>query len=110
MTYNIEKQHEKGKLHAIERINALLDKDSFVEIYAEARHNCYEFGMDKKDIPYDGVITGFGTILSSSTRRRTRRGKPHGHLPPLLMCRWACSCVILKRWVSLSAERITRWR
>lgn len=62
MTYNIEKQHEKGKLHAIERINALLDKDSFVEIYAEARHNCYEFGMDKKDIPYDGVITGFGTI------------------------------------------------
>ena len=40
----------------------MLDKDSFVEIYAEARHNCYEFGMDKKDIPYDGVITGFGTI------------------------------------------------
>lgn len=61
-TYNVEKQHEKGKLHAIERINALCDKDSFVEIYSGVRHNCTMFGMDKKDIPYDGVITGFGKI------------------------------------------------
>ncbi|MCR5725148.1 MAG: acyl-CoA carboxylase subunit beta [Treponema sp.] len=60
--YNLEKQHAKGKLHAIERINALCDKDSFMEIYAAARHQCTSFGMDKKDIPYDGVITGFGTI------------------------------------------------
>ncbi len=60
--YNIEKQHEKGKLHAIERINALCDKGSFFEIYSGARHTCTSFGMDKKDIPYDGVITGFGTI------------------------------------------------
>ena len=60
--YNLDKQHAKGKLHAIERIHALVDKDSFMEIYAEARHQCTNFGMDKKDIPYDGVITGFGTI------------------------------------------------
>ena len=60
--YNLEKQHAKGKLHAIERINALCDKDSFMEIYAAARHQCTSFGMDKKDIPYDGVITGFGTV------------------------------------------------
>ena len=60
--YNLEKQHAKGKLHAIERINALVDKGSFMEIYAEARHQCASFGMDKKDIPYDGVITGFGTV------------------------------------------------
>ena len=62
MEYKIEKQHEKGKLHAIERINALCDKDSFMEIYSGVRHNCTSFGMDKKDIPYDGVITGFGKI------------------------------------------------
>ena len=31
--YNLEKQHAKGKLHAIERINALCDKDSFYEIF-----------------------------------------------------------------------------
>ena len=60
--YNIEKQHQKGKLHAIERINALCDKDSFYEIYSAARHTCTSFGMETKDIPYDGVITGFGKI------------------------------------------------
>lgn len=60
--YNLEKQHAKGKLHAIERINLICDKDSFMEIYAGARHQCTNFGMDKKDLPYDGVITGFGTI------------------------------------------------
>lgn len=62
MEYNLEKQHEKGKLHAIERISRLCDKGSFVEIYSGVRHNCTSFGMDKKDIPYDGVITGFGAI------------------------------------------------
>ena len=60
--YNLDKQHQKGKLHAIERINALCDKDSFYEIYSGARHTCTSFGMESKDIPYDGVITGFGTI------------------------------------------------
>ena len=60
--YDLEKQHAKGKLHAIERINALCDKDSFFEIYADAHHTCTSFGMDKKEIPYDGVITGFGKI------------------------------------------------
>ena len=60
--YDLEKQHAKGKLHAIERINALCDKDSFNEIYSGARHTCTSFGMDKKEIPYDGVITGFGKI------------------------------------------------
>lgn len=62
MSYDIEKQHSKGKLHAIERIKALCDKDSFVEIYSGVSHNCTSFGMEKKTIPYDGVITGFGKI------------------------------------------------
>ena len=62
MNYNVEKQHQKGKLHAIERINLLCDKDSFTEIYSGVRHNCTSFGMANKDIPYDGVITGFGKI------------------------------------------------
>ncbi|MBO5236027.1 MAG: acyl-CoA carboxylase subunit beta [Spirochaetaceae bacterium] len=62
MEYNLEKQHAKGKLHAIERINNLVDEDSFIEIYSGVKHNCTSFGMDKKEIPYDGVITGFGTV------------------------------------------------
>lgn len=62
MEYNIAKQHEKGKLHAIERIRSLCDEGSFVEIYSGVRHNCTSFGMETKDLPYDGVITGFGRI------------------------------------------------
>ena len=62
MEYNLERQHAKGKLHAIERINALVDKDSFMEIYSGVHHNCTSFGMAGKEIPYDGVITGFGMI------------------------------------------------
>ena len=62
MEYDIEKQNAKGKLHAIERINALCDKGTFVETYQGVQHNCTSFGMDSKNIPYDGVITGFGKI------------------------------------------------
>ncbi|MBQ9494391.1 MAG: acyl-CoA carboxylase subunit beta [Treponema sp.] len=62
MEYSIEKQHEKGKLHAIERIRALCDENSFMELYSGVRHNCTSFGMDGKDLPYDGVITGFGKV------------------------------------------------
>jgi len=60
--YEIEKQHTKGKLHAIERINHLLDKDSFLETGSQVTHDNRMFGMDKKKAPYDGVIVGFGTI------------------------------------------------
>lgn len=57
-----EKQHQKGKLTARERIGLLLDKDSFVEInpFAESRFN--DFGMDKKKFPGDAVIAGIGKI------------------------------------------------
>ena len=62
MNYKYEIQHSKGKLHAIERLNLLLDKDSFQEIGSQVQHSYTLFGMDKKDLPYDGVITGFGRI------------------------------------------------
>lgn len=62
MEYDLEKQHSKGKLHAIERLDLLLDEDSFQEIGSRVQHSCTLFGMDKKDLPYDGVITGFGLI------------------------------------------------
>jgi len=62
--YNLEKQHKKGKLHAIERINAILDKNSFIEVGANITSFSKEFGLEGRDIPYDGVITGFGTVDS----------------------------------------------
>jgi acetyl-CoA carboxylase carboxyltransferase component len=58
----IEKQHESGKLTARERILKLLDEGSFVEIDAYVEHRCDNFGMGKKKIPGDGVVSGYGTI------------------------------------------------
>lgn len=58
----IKQQHAKGKMTARERINSLLDKGSFQEIDKFVVHRCYDFGMGKKKIPGDGVITGHGTI------------------------------------------------
>lgn len=62
MKYNIEQQHKKGKLHAIERISLLVDKGSFHEIGAGVSHDCHDFNMQEKETPYDGVITGFGLV------------------------------------------------
>lgn len=58
----IEKQHEKGKLTARERIDLLLDEGTFVEINPFITHRTTDFGMDKQVGPGDGVVTGFGKI------------------------------------------------
>ena len=62
MIYDYEKQHSKGKLHAIERINLLMDPGTFMEIGQGITHKCHDFGMDKIETPYDGVITGLGLV------------------------------------------------
>ena len=59
---SIEKQHEKGKMTARERLQYILDDGSFHEIDKFVTHRCYEFGLDKKKVPGDGVVTGYGTI------------------------------------------------
>ncbi len=58
----IQKQHEKGKLTARERINLLFDEGSFVEIDAHMKHRCVNFGMEKVDAPGEGVVTGYGKV------------------------------------------------
>ncbi|MBU7013606.1 MAG: methylmalonyl-CoA carboxyltransferase [Theionarchaea archaeon] len=58
----IQKQHNKGKLTARERIETLLDAGSFVELDRFVVHQCHDFGMDKKKILGDGVVTGYGTL------------------------------------------------
>ncbi len=57
-----QKRRESGKLTARERLHLLLDPDTFHEIGMLVTHNCYDFGMDGKRIPGDGVVTGYGTI------------------------------------------------
>lgn len=58
----IEKQHKQGKLTARERIELLTDPYTFQELDKFATHTCIDFGMEKKKILGDGIITGFGTI------------------------------------------------
>jgi propionyl-CoA carboxylase beta chain len=58
----IEKQHEKGKLTARERLHFLLDEGSFEEIGMLVTHRSTDFGLDKQKYYGDGVVTGYGTI------------------------------------------------
>ncbi|WP_346072443.1 carboxyl transferase domain-containing protein, partial [Streptomyces thermogriseus] len=58
----VEKQHAKGKLTARERIELLLDADSFVELDEFARHRSANFGLDRTRPYGDGVVTGYGTV------------------------------------------------
>ena len=58
----IDRQHKAGKMTARERINALLDADSFVELDAMVKHRSNNFGLEKKRPDGDGVVTGHGTI------------------------------------------------
>ncbi len=58
----VEKQHKKGKLTARERLNLLFDEGSFVELDAFIKHRCVDFGMEKKEAPGEGVVTGYGRV------------------------------------------------
>lgn len=58
----VEAQHAKNKKSARERIDLLLDKDSFVEYGAFVKTRSTYYGLDKMDLPTDGVVTGVGTI------------------------------------------------
>ena len=58
----IDAQHKRGKLTARERIELLMDENSFEEFDMYIEHRCTDFSMEKSKIPGDGVVTGWGTI------------------------------------------------
>ena len=58
----IDTQHKRGKLTARERIELLLDEDSFEEWDTFVEHRCADFGMADKKVPGDGVVTGTGML------------------------------------------------
>ncbi|WP_134683209.1 acyl-CoA carboxylase subunit beta [Brevibacillus migulae] len=58
----IAAQHKRGKLTARERLDILLDPDSFVELQPFVKHRATNFGLDKLDAPGEGVVTGYGKI------------------------------------------------
>ena len=59
---SIERQHARGKLTARERIDLLVDPGSFRELDRFVVHDCQDFGMEKKRVPGDGVVTGHARI------------------------------------------------
>nr|WDS96044.1 putative propionyl-CoA carboxylase beta chain 5 [Micrococcus sp.] len=58
----VDRQHDRGKHTARERIEMLVDEDSFVEFDALAVHRTTAFGMDRKRPLGDGVVSGYGTV------------------------------------------------
>jgi acetyl-CoA carboxylase carboxyltransferase component len=58
----VDRHHERGRYTARERLDLLLDPESFEEFDLLKEHRCRDFGMDEKTVPGDGVVTGYGTI------------------------------------------------
>ncbi|MGH9025813.1 MAG: carboxyl transferase domain-containing protein, partial [Acidimicrobiia bacterium] len=58
----VERQHQRGKLTARERLELLLDEGSFVELDMLARHRAHGFGIENTRPLTDGVVTGWGTV------------------------------------------------
>ena len=58
----VEKQHARGKMTAMERIEALLDEGSFQQLDGLAKHRAVSFGLENNRPYGDGVITGYGTV------------------------------------------------
>ena len=58
----IEKRHKGKQWTARERLDYFFDKDTFTEIGMFVKHRTTAFGMDKREIPADGIITGFGKV------------------------------------------------
>jgi len=61
-TRRIDAQHSRGKLTARERLEILLDPNSFEEWDMFVEHRTHDFGIDAHKIPGDGVVTGYGTV------------------------------------------------
>ena len=58
----IDAQHSKGKLTARERIEMFFDEGTFIELDMFVKHRCTNFGQEKKELPGEGVVTGYGTV------------------------------------------------
>jgi len=58
----VEKLHATGRLTARERLSLLFDEGTFMELYQFVEHRCANFGMADKEIPCEGVVTGYGNV------------------------------------------------
>ncbi len=86
----IDKQHDKGKLTARERLDILFDEGTFVEINTLMTTRTTNFGMDRKKTPGDGVVTGYGRVngrvVFASSQDFTVGGGALGEYHALKIC------------------------
>ncbi|MDY0150814.1 MAG: carboxyl transferase domain-containing protein [Candidatus Cloacimonas sp.] len=87
----IEKQKQGGKLTARERLDLLFDEGTFRELDMFVQHRCDNFGMEKIEIPSDGVITGHGTVngrhIFAFSQDFTARGGSLGEMHAAKICK-----------------------
>ena len=87
----IQQQHDSGKLTARERLDLLFDKGTFHELDLFVQHRCADFGMDKMDIPADGVVTGYGQVngrtVCAYAQDFTSRGGTLGEMHARKICK-----------------------
>lgn len=87
----VQKQHDGGKLSARERLDLLFDAGTFRELDMFVQHRCDNFGMEKIEIPSDGVITGHGLINGrpafAFSQDFTSRGGSLGEMHAAKICK-----------------------
>jgi|GEM_PF-5819846 len=87
----IEKQKQGGKLTARERLDLLFDIGTFRELDMFVAHRCDNFGMEKIEIPSDGVITGHGLVngrpVFAFSQDFTSRGGSLGEMHAAKICK-----------------------
>jgi len=87
----IAKQHAKGKLSARERIDLLFDEGTFRELDMLVKHRATSFGLEKEEIPSDGVIVGHGKIYGRTvfafSQDFTARGGSLGEMHAAKICK-----------------------
>ncbi len=87
----IQQQHDRGKLTARERIDLLFDSGTFQELDLFVQHHCTNFGMDKINIPADGVVTGYGKVNGRTvcifSQDFTARGGTLGEMHARKICK-----------------------
>jgi acetyl-CoA carboxylase carboxyltransferase component len=88
---SIQRQHDSGKLTARERLDRFFDENTFEEIDLFVQHRATNFGMDKVNIPADGVVTGYGKVngrtVCAYAQDFTARGGTLGEMHARKICR-----------------------
>ena len=97
----MERHRAKGKLTARQRLDLLFDPDSFVELNDLAESQCMDFGMEKRKVPGDGVVIGYGTVdgrtVFAYAQDSTVLGGSVGTIHGQKICRSSCCDVFISR-------------